>query len=162
MDEAQLEEQWIQPLLRILGHYYTMQVKIRYRETGYRKPDYVFLNSAEEAHTLTSAVYQPNEIAHELALGGAKKWGAKLDQSTLRQRNPSQQIDEYLHYSELAWGILTDGRIWRLYHRDSSKHNNYYAVDLEALLDLGEAESFLYFYAFFRREAFSREWLGGG
>jgi hypothetical protein len=159
LDEAQLEEQWIQPVLRILGHHYTVQVKIRYRETGHRKPDYVFLNSVEAAHALTSAVYPPQEIAHALALGDAKRWGAKLDQSTSEARNPSQQIDEYLRYSELDWGILTDGRTWRLYHRDSSKNNFYYAVDLEALLEAGETESFLYFYAFFRREAFSTGWL---
>ncbi len=159
LDEPQLEEQWIQPVLRILGHHYTVQVKIRYRETGHRKPDYVFLNSAAEAHALTSEVYQPHEIAHALALGDAKRWGAKLDQSTPGQRNPSQQIDEYLRYSELPWGILTDGRIWRLYHRDSSKHNTYYAVDLQSLLDSDSTEAFLYFYAFFRREAFSSGWL---
>ncbi len=83
LDEAQLEEQWIQPLLHILGHHYTVQVKIRYRETGHRKPDYFFLNSQEEARALTNAVYQPHEIAHALALGDAKRWGAKLDQAEI-------------------------------------------------------------------------------
>ena len=100
LEEAQLEEQWIQPVLHLLGHHYAVQVKIRYRERSHRKPDYVFLSSEEEARALTSDVYDPDQITHVLAVGDAKRWGAGLDQSTPGQRNPSQQIDEYLRYSE--------------------------------------------------------------
>ncbi len=158
LDEAQLEEQWVQPIFRLLGLHYAVQVKIRYRDQGHRRPDYVFVTSETEAHAMTSQIYEPHQIAHVLAVGDAKRWGSKLDQSTPGQRNPSQQIDEYLRYSERPWGILTDGRIWRLYHRDTSKYNTYYAVDLDSLLD-GSLENFGYFYAFFRLEAFTAGWL---
>lgn len=58
------------------------------------------------------------------------------------------------------WGILTDGRYWRLYERSISKDNTFYAVDLESLLRYGEVEDFYYFYLFFRREAFAKAgWL---
>lgn len=160
LDEPQLEEQWIQPVLRLLGHHYAVQVKIRYRERGHRKPDYVFLATEDEARALTNDIYEPAHLGHVLAVGDAKRWGTRLDQSTLAQRNPSQQIDEYLRYSERPWGILTDGRTWRLYHRDTSKYNRYYAVDLDSLLSSDSVEHFLYFYAFFRREAFTTGWLG--
>ena len=159
LDEAQLEEQWVKPVLDALSLHYSVQVKIRYRESGHRKPDYVFVGSDEEARALTSEIYAPEQIAHALAVGDAKRWGVKLDQSAPGQRNPAQQIDEYLRYSELPWGILTDGRYWRLYHRDSSKYNSYYAVDLDHLLESGNVDAFLYFYAFFRREAFTSSWL---
>jgi len=159
LDESQLEEQWVKPVLDTLSLYFSVQVKIRYRERGYRKPDYVFVVTENEARALTSEIYAPEQIAHALAVGDAKRWGVNLDQSAPGQRNPAQQIDEYLRYSELPWGILTDGRTWRLYHRDSSKYNSYYAIDLDHLLESGNADAFLYFYAFFRREAFTSGWL---
>lgn len=159
LDEAQLEDQWIKPILDMLGHRYTVQVKLRYREHGHRKPDYVFVASENDARALTSEIYDPASIGHALAVGDAKRWGARLDQSTPGERNPSQQIDEYLRYSELPWGILTDGRYWRLYHRDASKYNSYYAVDLDVLIEQGGGQAFLYFYAFFRQAAFTGGWL---
>jgi type I restriction-modification system DNA methylase subunit len=159
LDESQLEELWIQPVLRVLGHHYAVQAKIRYRERGHRKPDYVFLATSAEARAITNKVYDPAEISHLLAVGDAKRWGANLDQAAPGERNPSQQIDEYLRYSERPWGILTDGRYWRLYHRDTSKYNTYYAVDLESLLAGDSVDAFLYFFAFFRLEAFTTDWL---
>ncbi|MEQ8675357.1 MAG: Eco57I restriction-modification methylase domain-containing protein [Aggregatilineales bacterium] len=159
LDEAQLEEQWVQPVFKALNLHYSVQVKVRYQQTGNRRPDYVFVASEAEARALTNAIYAPEEIAHALAVGDAKRWGTRLDQSGVGQRNSAQQIDEYLRYSELPWGILTDGRFWRLYHRDTSKHNQYYAVDLDALLESDNISAFLYFYAFFRRNAFTSGWL---
>ena len=55
----------------------------------------------------------------------------------------------------MEWGILTNGRLWRLYHKDSAhKQDRFYEVDLPALVEAGDAEAFLYFYAFFHRSAF--------
>ncbi len=54
LDEAQLEELWIQPILQALGHNYSVQFKIRYRGKGYRKPDYVLTRSEEDAYALAS------------------------------------------------------------------------------------------------------------
>ncbi len=105
LDEPQLEERWIQPVLHLLGHHYAVQGKIRYRERGHRKPDYVFLASEAEAQAVTSQVYEPQEISHWLAVGDAKRWGTRLDQSTPGERNPGQQIDEYVRYSERPWGF---------------------------------------------------------
>src|SRR5262249_27292202 len=122
LSEAQLEKRWIQPVLELLGHHYFIQPKIRYREKGYRTPDYMFFASEDEANRMTDAIYNPADLTHVLAVGDAKSWGTRLDQSSKTeqggQRNPSEQIDEYLRFSERPWGILTDGRYWRLYHRD--------------------------------------------
>lgn len=159
LDESQLEEQWVKPILSALNLHYSVQVKIRYRDHGHRKPDYLFVGSDVEARALTSEIYTPSQISHALAVGDAKRWGVNLDQSAPNQRNPAQQIDEYLRYSELTWGILTDGRYWRLYHRDTSKYNSYYAVDLEDLIQKNNTDAFMYFYAFFRLEAFTSGWL---
>ncbi len=159
--EAQLENHWIQPIFDQLGYRYTVQAKIRYRRTGYRNPDYVLVRTAEAAYAMTDQIYTPHELreAEAVAVADAKRWGIHFDQASAGQRNPSQQIDEYLRYSELPWGILTDGRIWRLYERNTSKNNVYYAVDLIDLLERDDVEAFLYFYAFFRQAAFTENWL---
>jgi hypothetical protein len=53
----------------------------------------------------------------------------------------------------VEWSILTNGRLWRLYYRDSAHRlDTFYEVDLTAVL--GSDEGFLYFYTFFRRAAF--------
>lgn len=162
LSESQLEDKWIREVLKELGHYWSVQVQIRYRANGYRKPDYVFTSTEADANSLTKRIYRPDELSHTLAVGDAKAWGVNLDRASgSHERNPSQQIDEYLRYSEIKWGILTDGRYWRLYERDSSKHNIFYAVDIIDLLEREFAdEFFLYFFWFFRREAFVKDgWL---
>ena len=54
------------------------------------------------------------------------------------------------------WGILTNGRQWRLYHRRTSyRLDSFYEVDLAALLTQNQdLDAFRYFYNLFRRDAF--------
>lgn len=60
-----------------------------------------------------------------------------------------------MQHSNLEWGILTNGRLWRLYHKGTAhKLDHFYEVDLPALLRTESAATFLYFYAFFRRQSF--------
>jgi len=61
----------------------------------------------------------------------------------------------------VGWDILTNGRLWRLYHEDSAHRlDRFYEVDLPALVEAEDPAAFLYFYAFFRREAFDPGPLG--
>ena len=49
-----------------------------------------------------------------------------------------------MRHAGTEWGILTNGRLWRLYHKDTAhKLDRFYEVDLQALVDAGEAENFL-------------------
>jgi hypothetical protein len=65
-----------------------------------------------------------------------------------------------VQHSGVTWGILTNGRLWRLVHKDSAhKLDRYYEVDLPSLLARDELggdapHAFLYSSAFFRRAAF--------
>lgn len=160
LSEAQLEARWIQPVLEKLGHHWAVQVKLRYRDTGHRRPDYVLLDSAADANAFTNKIYLPDELRHVRAVMDAKSWGKNFDRADQGDRNPSQQIDEYLRYSEVRWGVLTDGQHWRLYEQNTSRDNDYYAVDLVKLLNEEQVNEFLYFFLFFRREAFAPQgWL---
>jgi type I restriction-modification system DNA methylase subunit len=73
-------------------------------------------------------------------------------------RIPAEQIAYYILHSGVTWGILTNGRRWRLYHKDTAqKQDRFYEVDLKELCDARNLEAFLYFYAFFRRAAFESQ-----
>jgi hypothetical protein len=58
--------------------------------------------------------------AYGLAVGEVKAWDRELNkklpggQASFEAQNPSWQIDYYLRASRLSWGILSNGRLWRL------------------------------------------------
>jgi hypothetical protein len=80
---------------------------------------------------------------------------------TFPNKNPGFQISFYMQHAGTEWGILTNERLWRLYHRDTvHKLDRFYEVDLHALATGGGVEAFPYFYAFFHRSAFDEHPLG--
>lgn len=165
-NEAQTEENWIRPVLRVIGYGDTFEVQAPLKTPdGTRRPDYFFYPDktallANKDKLLT----EENLRQAAFAVGDAKYWERPLDQALkgsnrssdpFTNKNPSYQIFFYMLHSGLPWGILTNGRHWRLYHSQTAhKLEVFYEVDLLALLEANDAEKFLYFYAFFRREAF--------
>lgn len=172
-NEAQTEAELIRPILHALGHTYDVQVPLKTPD-GTKTPDYVFYTgqealNANKGHVLTDELPRQGGIA----VGDAKQWDRSLDQTTkakgagsgnadpFSNKNPSFQIYFYMLHSDVEWGILTNGRLWRLYHRASAhKLDRYYEVDLPALLEIGSPQEFLYFYSFFGRRAFDPGPLG--
>ncbi len=160
-NEAQTENDLIRPVLLALGHLFEVQAPLKTPE-GTKTPDYVFYRNeaalnANKGHVLTDALLRQGAYA----VGDAKYWDRNLDQTAkgsgdaLSNKNPTYQIYYYMLHSGLDWGILTNGHQWRLYHRSSAhKLDQYYQVDLPALLALDDADAWLYFWAFFSREAF--------
>jgi hypothetical protein len=161
-NEAQAEEELIRPILKLLGHEYAVQPALKTPD-GAKKPDYVFYGdkAAKDARTnqmLTDQLPQQGGYA----VGDAKYWNRPLDRAIktnddkfFTNHNPSYQIAFYMQHSGVAWGILTNGKCWRLYHKDTAhKLDHFYEVDLQELLQSGDVRRFLYFYAFFRRAAF--------
>ena len=161
LNEPQTEEQFIRPVLKILGHTFGVQPLLRISQNTVQ-PDYAFFadqESLERAHPQinTNAFFNT-----AIAVGDAKAWTRDLDKKLNRpgdafsNRNPNFQIDFYIRVSELTWGILTSGKLWRLYHRDTSrKWDCFYEVDLEKILINEDTEAFRYFYYFFRSDAFA-------
>jgi hypothetical protein len=173
-NEAQTEDEWIRPVLRRLGHYFNVQVAVQ-TPLGARKPDYVFFpdEAARQAAKAKTGVLSEADLRDAIAVGDAKAWELALDRAPrvkpgrdapVVSENPSFQIDFYIRHTGLDWGILTNGRLWRLYHTASSKKLDvYYEVDLPALIEQNDPEAFRYFWLFFRRAAFGGEsgWLAG-
>ena len=119
-----------------------------------RQPDYALFRSAAD-RTAADARKGTIEYWRDVpVLGDAKKWSASLDKQRGADENPSGQIANYLYRSRVRWGILTNGRYWRLYEREKSSAGGvFYEVNLEDLLKRNDPEAFKYFYLFFRRQA---------
>jgi hypothetical protein len=155
-NEHQTEKDLIQPVLEALGHVFEVQAALAVPGGVAVRPDYVFYVTAEAKAVLKGKTLRDGEIAGGLAVGDAKYWDRPLDQAIsatgdpFTNRNPGYQIAFYLQHSGLPWGILTNGRLWRLYHRDSAyRLDRYYEIDLVALLDRGDPAAFQYFAHFF-------------
>ncbi len=72
-------------------------------------------------------------------------------------RNYAQQLWRLLREHNLDWGVLTNGRHWRLFHRaELSPTETYLHVDLEQIIATNDIENYIVFHRFFSRPAFVR------
>lgn len=156
--ESQLEDNFIKPVLKALGHFFGIQGKVA---DNARVPDYAFFSNSDSRDEAYQLQGTQDFYLKAIAVGDAKAWNISLDKSQTSgkgfwdKQNPSYQIDTYLRDTPPVWGLLTNGRLWRLYHESTSyKLDVYYEVDLESILKSGDLEAFKYFYLFFRFEAF--------
>jgi len=57
-----------------------------------------------------------------------------LDNTTIG-RNWAEKIIRALREKNLQWGLLTNGKQWRIYHQEeSTPYETYLEIDLEAIL----------------------------
>lgn len=160
LNESQTEKEFIQPVLELLDYAnsYIVQAPTKIsKHTG--RPDYALF--PDEA-TKNMAYQKTKGIDYSWCIGiaDAKYWERELDLTKYSERdtftnlNPSFQIVSYLTGTQQKWGMLTNGRLWRLYYTKSHLPlGNYYQVDLAQLLEQSPEEGLKYFYLFFRKEA---------
>lgn len=160
LPEAQLEEYFIKPVLKALGHHYGVQAKV---DASARRPDYAFFPDESTRDDALDNQGKDDFYMKAIAVGDAKSWKTSLDKkkkggrAVFEDSNPSYQIDTYLRETPPNWAILTNGRHWRLYYKETSyKLDRFYEVDLVHLLEVGNLEEFKYFYLFFRLGAFTK------
>jgi len=159
-NEDPLIDNWIDEVLAILG--FGTQVETTLPEGGGYVDALLFEDDA--ARRDAAAVYLSSDDTTDLFAGSvglveAKQWDADFTEQFSEQRqyrNASHQIKHYLERTpgSVQWGILTNGRKWRLYGTKDYETQTYYEVDLPELLERGDLEAFKYFYAFFRPAAF--------
>jgi hypothetical protein len=115
-NEAQTEERLVKPVLAALGFAYTVQAAM-VTATGRRQPDYaLFLDDAlrAEADLLEGAARYDLAVA----VADAKRFDRSLDgrgSAGDDRDDPVAQIINYVSITKRRWGILTNGRLWRLY-----------------------------------------------
>lgn len=154
-NEAQVEEHCIQPILDLLGHSWTPQAGYS-TPSGRSVPDYALFLSDEAR--LTAGQQRKNSLdrfQNAVAIAEAKEFERPFNtrRGGTRNEDPHAQILRYLNETRAAWGILTNGRTWRLYSYEKATQGYYYGVDLAALLEREDAQEFRRFAAFFSRSA---------
>ncbi|WP_229770548.1 Eco57I restriction-modification methylase domain-containing protein [Halorhabdus sp. CBA1104] len=158
--EDALVDNWIDGVLDVLG--YGTQKEVTLPDGGGYVDELLFADG--ETRRDAAEVYLKSEDTTDLFEGGlglveAKQWDADFtaEFSERRQyRNASHQIKHYLEKtpSNIQWGILTNGRKWRLYGTKDYETQTYFEIDLPELIERGDLDAFKYFYVFFRPEAF--------
>lgn len=143
--EGNLETEWIRPVLKELGHSFGTQQTDR---SG-QQPDYAFFEGDRVKYNLDPG--SDEYYKKTIAVGDAKRWKRSLDKgseegTTFDKSNPSYQIDYYMRKTDTDWGVLTNGKKWRLYYT-GGRLDRYYEVDLINLL-YEDLEAFKYFYVF--------------
>ena len=137
-DEAGLEEKFIQPVFKALGWHLKYQTYLNRRE-----PDYaLFLNDDDLTAAINAGRTSQDFWEHAAAVADAKAWHVSLDRPTRvggAREYPPEQIEWYLNHSLRDFGILTNGRLWRLVPRvlgpAKPRFQTYLEVDLQALLE---------------------------
>lgn len=136
--EHTMEDEWVHPVLAALGWQFIYQTIIRTR-----KPDYaLFLAAEEKAAAYSAGKQSPDFWKPARLVADAKVWDRRLDRparSAGGQEYPPEQIEEYLRLTALDWGLLTNGRLWRLspraLERSQPRFETYFEIDLPEALD---------------------------
>jgi len=143
-NEAQTEQEFVKPVLDALGWSYIVQVKAQRRGGSLTRPDYaLFSDPAAQAQAYPHQGDDDAFYGRAAAIAEAKYWGRPLSATDAGGRNtwkaesnPSHQMVSYLVGTRCPWGILTNGRAWRLYSREvSSTASEFYEVDLGLVFD---------------------------
>ena len=137
-DEQGLEEAFIQPVLEAVGWKLKYQTHLRGR-----KPDYaLFLSDAHLDTALDFKREDPDFWVPSAVVADAKKWDYPLDKkvgSGAKKEYPPEQIEWYLTHSRKPFGILTNGRLWRLVPRELGPTQRRFQTFLE--IDLARSST---------------------
>lgn len=152
-NEDELRGAWIDEVLDILGYDYLNETPI---PRGNGQVDYTLFNSSSErrqARRLGDSGNTEETFRHALGFVEAKQWEEDFEREYVGRpyRNASSQVRHYLDRTpgNIRWGILTNGRKWRIYGNREYETQIYYEVDLVDLLNEGDIDKFKYFYVFF-------------
>lgn len=157
--EDSLRQNWIDEVLDILGFDTLGETPLT---EGNGNVDRVLFDSANERREAARRKRAGDIVgAYNLSLAAleAKQWDADLEAEYPDERNYRNAAHQIIHYLEntpdsVQWGILTNGRKWRLYSLTERDTKTHYQIDLPELLVDDNLEEFMYFYSFFRADAF--------
>jgi type I restriction-modification system DNA methylase subunit len=158
-NEDALVDNWISEVLDILG--YGRQEEPPLPEGGGFVDELLFEDEGTRREAAAASIDKDGTAElYDRAVGllEAKQWDADFTERFSEgrpYRNASHQVKHYLENTpeNVTWGILTNGRKWRLYGTKDYETQTYYEVDLPELLEGEDLRAFKYFYLFFRPDA---------
>lgn len=178
-NEANTERRLIDPVLEALGWEGCFLVQEATGRNRQDIPDYLLFSEVANRQA-AEAEDRAARYRHGISIVEAKRWQRPLDRGVRGEPDilddgvPSTQMLRYLSRSEVAsnraiqWGILTNGRHWRLYFQGArSRSEEFFELDLPVVATVSgieqdlfsasaeECEHFLkVFFAIFQRGAF--------
>ena len=177
-NEAQTEDDLIWPVLERIG--WTEHLSARQPLTPRMTPDGLLFPDAAAKAQANKAHDAGTRYGLGAALAELKRWQAPLDRRDAGEATPATQLLGYLDRAAIAtdgklrWGILTNGKLWRLYWSGAqSMSEQFFEIDLAAALGVTGLDDGLFgaaaangerekaerrllrlFFLVFRREAF--------
>ena len=161
INEASTEQELIRPLFDLLG--WTDYLPQQGSDHNEDIPDHLLFGDAASKDR-AAAKPGPQRYPDALAVSESKRFGLALDAREGKQTgSPHGQILRYLATADISsdgrirWGILTNGRVWRLYDRRAlPRASGYYEVDLKTALHADDGfHALRAFRLLFGRPAFS-------
>ena len=172
-NEAYTEQKLINPVLSVLGWTETLPQQNLSPKGREDIPDGLLFATPKDLQKAMKHNDEWQRYTHATALLEAKRWSCPLDRRSDapgEDAPPSTQMLRYMRRADivtqgkLRWGILTNGRHWRLYFSGArSVSEEFFEIDLWTVLGLEDAEQSLgldakhwlkVFVLAFRREAF--------
>ena len=176
--EGQTEKRFIRPILdKVLGWDFIVQETVQ-GQKSFGEPDYALFSTPETYDKVSeeaSAGDRERVFRRATALAEAKQWDLSLDGKgdaagegdAPSQGTPGAQLLRYFQWTQVPWGILTNGNKWRLYtSRVPSPVDTYLEFDFERILEQPPGtseeptearEAFRLFYALFRGRSFRED-----
>ena len=167
-NEAVTEQDLIRPVLELLG--WTDYLPQQGADRNQDIPDHLLFADAESKAQAAGRPNPGERYRDAAVVEESKRFGLPLDARDSSDRvqsgTPHGQLLRYLSTADIEsdgnirWGILTNGRLWRLYdHRSRPRASGYFEADLQQILDADDDDAVRTFFLLFRREAFT---LGPG
>jgi hypothetical protein len=162
-NESVTELDVIRPVLELLGwHSYLPQQSA---SRGEDIPDHLLFADAKAKDSAAKRSISADRYQDALVIEESKRFGLSLDSrdesEARRGGTPHGQILRYLSTAEaetdgrLHWGILTNGKVWRLYdYRARPRASGYFEIDLLDTLEAQDDHALRAFYLLLRRDAF--------
>ena len=154
----------IRPVLELLGwtDYLPQQGASRNKDI----PDHLLFADADAKQRAAAKKKPRDRYLDALVVEESKRFGLALDardkDGQTMAGTPHGQILRYLSTAEIEsdgrirWGILTNGRVWRLYdYRSRPRASGYVEADLKTLLEPGNEDGLRVFHLLFRRDSFT-------
>jgi len=145
-NEAQTEDDLVYPVLAKLGWAEREVQPNASVKARFDVPDALLYPNAA-AKAIAGPLDPWQRFSHGAAIVEAKRWGRPLDREERGRKGeegtPSSQMLRYLRRIEertkgkLRWGVLTNGRMWRLYfHGATSIAEDFLEIDLARALNV--------------------------
>ena len=163
-NEAVTEQDLIRPALELLG--WTDYLPQQGAAGGEDVPDHLLFADAASKARAVARGGSDDRFQDALVVQESKRFGLALDQRDRadgrRGGTPHGQMLRYLTTADVAsegrirFGILTNGRVWRLYDRRARpRAGGFFEADLAELLQPGDEDGLRVFLLLFGRDSFT-------